>query len=149
MRPKHSAGEQGQEIVLFGVMLAMVVAVGSVLAINLVWLRAEWTALQEGAISATAAGALEVQGLPGVHTLDPDRAESATRRMLEANLEPLPFLGRRPSDIAADAIVTVTNPALADPYVELEVGIPIRLPWTGWELTLPIHAFAEAGQSPQ
>ena len=77
--------EEGQEIALFGVLLAMVVVVGSVLALNLVWLRAEWTALQEAAISAAAGGTLEVQGLPGARRLDPDRAEKAARRLLADN----------------------------------------------------------------
>ena len=155
-------GEEGQEIVLFGVLLAMVIAVGSVLAINLIWLRAEWTALQEAAISAAAAGTVEVGGLPGARALDPHDAEKAARQVLADNLATLPFLGLDPDEIAGEAEIRVLNPppgvCLADPlggpchevpFVTLEVKMPVRLPWGRWPVTLPGRAVAEAGESPQ
>ena len=66
--------EEGQEIALFGVLLAAVIATGAVLAVNLLWLRSGWTALQEATYSAAAAGTLEVGGLPGARALDAGRA---------------------------------------------------------------------------
>ena len=155
-------GEEGQEIALFGVLLAMVIAVGAVLAINLLWLRAGWTALQEAAISAAAAGTAEVGGLPGARALDPDRAEEAARRLLAANLARLPFLDGYPEEMAKEAEIQVLNPppgvCLPDPlggpchrvpFVTMQVKMPVRLPWGNWPLTLPGRAVAEAGESPE
>ncbi len=157
---KHN--EEGQEIVLFGVLLAMVLAVGSVLAINLVWLRAGWTAVQEAAISAAAAGAVEVGGLPGARSLDPDRAEWAARQNLFENLAALPFLEGDPEEMAHAAEIRVLNPGPGEcrpdplggpchnvPFVTLRVEMPVRLPWGNWPVTLPGRAVAEAGESPQ
>jgi len=155
-------GEEGQEIALFGVLLAAVIAFGAVLAVNLLWLRSGWTALQEATFSAAAAGTLEVGGLPGARALDPDRAEEATRRLLAENLARLPFLDGDPVELAKDAEVHVLNPApgvcLPDPlggpchevpFVTLRVKMPLRLPWGSWPVTLPGRAVAEAGESPQ
>jgi len=155
-------GEEGQEIALFGVLLAVVIAAGAVLAINLVWLRAEWLTLQEAAFSAAAAGTLEVEGLPGDRALDPARAEEATRRLLAANLARLPFLDGNPAEMAQEAEVHVVNPGPGEcrpdplggpchevPFVTLGVKVPLNTPWGGWRLTLPIRAVAEAGESPQ
>ncbi len=155
-------GEEGQEIVLFGVLLAAVIAVGAVLAVNLLWLRSGWTALQETALSAAAAGTLEIGGLPGARTLDPDRAEEATRWLLAENLARLPFLDGDPVELAKDAEVHVLNPAPGEclpdplggpchevPFVTLRVDMPLRLPWGRWPLTLPGRSVAEAGESPE
>ena len=155
-------GEEGQEIALFGLLLAMVVAVGAMLAVNLLWLRFGWTALQEAAISAAAAGTLEVDGLPGARALDPNEAEQAARRLLAENLTGLPFLDGDPAEIAERAEICTLNPApdecLPDPlggpchrapFVTLRVQMPVRLPWGGWRLTLPGRAVAEAGESPE
>ncbi len=155
-------GEEGQEIALFSVLLAAVIAVGAVLAVNLLWLRSSWTSLQEAAFSAAAAGTLEVSGLPGARTLDPDRAEEATRRLLAENLARLPFLDGDPVELARDAEVHVLNPAWGEclpdplggpchevPFVTLRVKMPLRLPWGSWPVTLPGRAVAEAGESPQ
>lgn len=154
--------ERGQQIVLFGVLLAAVVAVGAALATNLVWLRAEWTALQEASISAAAAGAVEVGGLPGARTLDPDDAEEAARRLLAENLTGLPFLDLDPDQIADDAEIYALNPGPGEclpdplggpcheaPFVTMNVQAPVRLPWGNWQLTLYARAVAEAGESPQ
>ena len=154
--------EEGQEIVLFGVMLAVVVAAGAVLAVDLVWLRAGWTALQEASLSAAAAGTVEVAGLPGSRALDADRAEGAARRVLAENLAALPFLDLAPGDVAARADVHVVNPPTTTcepdplggpchdtPFVSIGVDAPIRLPWGNWQLTLYCRAVAEAGESPQ
>ena len=154
--------EAGQEIVLFGVLLAVVIAVGSVLAVNLVWLRAEWMTLQETAFSAAAAGTVEVEGLPGVRRLDPDDAEKAARKLLAENLAGLPFLDLEADQIAADAEVQVLNPPPGVcqpdplggpchevPFVTLNVKVPLRLPWGDWRLVLRVRAVAEAGESPQ
>jgi hypothetical protein len=135
-------GEEGQEIALFGVLLASVIAVGAVLAVNLLWLRSGWTALQEATFSAAAAGTLEVGGLPGARALDPDRAEEATRRLLAENMARLPFLDGDPVELAKDAEVYVLNPASGEclpdplggpchevPFVTLRVQMPLRLPW--------------------
>ena len=154
--------EEGQEIALFGVLLAAVVAAGAVLAVNLLWLRSGWTALQEAAFSAAAAGTLEVDGLPGARALDPVRAEESARRLLAENLARLPFLDGDPGEMANRAEVHVLNPkpgeCLADPlggpchevpFVTLRVKMPLRLPWGSWALTLPGRAVAEAGESPE
>ena len=161
-RRLRSQREEGQEIALFGVLLAAVIAVGAVLAVNLLWLRSGWTALQEATFSAAAAGTLEVGGLPGARALDPDRAEEATRRLLAENLARLPFLDGDPVELAKDAEVHVLNPALGEcltdplggpchevPFVTLLVRMPLRLPWGSWPVTLPGRAVAEAGESPQ
>ncbi len=161
-RVTRRRGEEGQEIVLFGVLLAMVIAAGSVLAVNLVWLRAEWTAIQEATISAATAGTVEVGGLPGARSLDPDRAEEAARQVLADNLVALPLLDLDPATIAAEAEVRVLNPppgvCLPDPlggpchevpFVSMGVKAPIRLPWGNWQLTLYSRAVAEAGESPE
>jgi hypothetical protein len=158
---KHR-GEEGQEIALFGVLLAAVIAVGAVLAVNLLWLGAGWTALQEATFSAAAAGTLEVGGLPGARALDPGRAEDAARRLLAENLAYLPFLEGDPEEMAQDAEVYVLNPSpgvcLADPlggpcheapFVTLRVRMPVRLPWGNWPVALPGRAVAEAGESPE
>lgn len=154
--------EEGQEIALFGVLLAMVIAVGAVLAVNLLWLRAGWTALQEAAFSAAAAGTAEVEGLPGARALDPARAEEAARRLLAEDLARLPFLDGDPEGIAMGAEVQVLNPppgrCLPDPlggpcygvpFVTLRVNVPVRLPWGSWPVTLPGRAVAKAGESPE
>lgn len=161
-RDTRTHGEEGQEIVLFGVMLAVVIAAGAVLAVDLVWLRAGWTALQEASLSAAAAGTVEVAGLPGARALDADRAEEAARRVLEVNLAALPFLDLAPGDVAVGADVHVVNPPAATcepdplggpchdaPFVSIGVEAPIRLPWGNWQLTLYCRAVAEAGESPQ
>lgn len=155
-------GEEGQEIVLFGVLLAVVVATGAGLAVNLLWLRAGWTALQEAAFSSAAAGTLEVSGLPGVRVLDPYRAEGATRQMLAENLARLPYLDGDPKELAKDADIYVLNPSPGEclpdplggpchevPFVTLQVRMPLRLPWGNWPVTLPGRAVAEAGESPE
>jgi hypothetical protein len=155
-------GEEGQEIALFGVLLAAVIAVGAVLAVNLLWLRSGWTALQEATFSAASAGTLEVSGLPGARSLDPGRAEKATRRLLAEDLARLPYLDGDPQDVAQKAEVYVLNPApgkcLADPlggschevpFVTVRVQVPVRLPWGSWPLTLPGRAVAEAGEAPE
>lgn len=155
-------GEEGQEIALFGALLAVIIAAGAVLALNLVWLRAEWTALQEAAISAAAAGTLEVQGLPGARGLDAGRAGEAARRLLAANLARLPFVEGDAAAVAREAEVHVVNPAAGEcwpdplggpchavPFVTLRFKAPLRAPWGGWPLSLAIRAVAEAGESPQ
>jgi hypothetical protein len=155
-------GEEGQEIVLFGVLLAVVIAAGAVLAVNLLWLRSSWTALQEAAFSAAAAGTLEVGGLPGARGLDPERAEEAARRLLAGNLAELPFVDGDAEEMARQAEIEVLNPPPGEcwpdplggrchevPFVTLRVQMPVRLPWGGWPLTLPGRAVAEAGESPQ
>jgi len=155
-------GEEGQEIVLFGLLLAMVITVGAMLAVNLLWLRAGWTTLQEAAFSAAAAGTLEVGGLPGARALDPNRAEEAARRLLAENLARLPFLDGDPEEMAREAEIRALNPAPGEclpdplggpcheaPFVTLQVRMPVRLPWGGWRLTLPGRAVAEAGESPE
>ena len=159
---KKRRGEEGQEIALFGVLLAAVIAAGSVLAVNLVWLRAEWTALQEAAFSAAAAGTVEVGGLPGARNLNPHNAEQAARRLLAENLAGLPFLALDPDAIADEAEIRVLNPPPGVcrpdplggachevPFVTLGVEVPLRLPWGRWPVTLRIRAVAEAGESPQ
>ena len=153
--------EEGQEIALFGVLLAAVIATGAVLAVNLLWLRSGWTALQEATYSAAAAGTLEVGGLPGARALDAGRAEEATRRLLAENLARLPFVDGDPVDLAHDAEVHVLNPnpgeCLPDPlggpchevpFVSLRIRMPVRLPWGSWPVTLPGRAVAKAGESP-
>jgi hypothetical protein len=155
-------GEEGQEIALFGALLAMVIAAGAVLAVNLLWLGAGWTALQEAAFSAAAAGTLEVGGLPGARALDPERAEASARGLLARNLARLPFLDGDPEAMATAAEVQVVNPppgtcepdplggpCHAVPFVSLRVRMPVRLPWGSWPVTLPGRAVAEAGESPE
>jgi hypothetical protein len=154
--------EEGQEMVLFGVLLAAVLAIGAMLAVNLLWLWSGWTALQESALSAAAAGTLELNGLPGARALDPDRAEAATRWLLADNLARLPFLAGEPEEMADEAEVWVLNPAPGEclpdplggpchevPFVTLRVRMPVLLPWGHWPVTLPGRAVAEAGESPE
>lgn len=147
---KGQSREEGQEIVLFGVMLAAVVVVGGVLAINLVWLRAQWTALQEAAFSAAAAGSLQTQEIPGVRGLDEAAARDVAIRVLADNLAALPFLDGDPAAIAQGATIQVyANPPGQAPYVTLAASVPVRLPWNNVRLSLPISAVSRAGESPQ
>ena len=148
MRSGLANSERGQEIVLFGVMLAVVVTVGGMLALNLIWLRTQWTALQEAALSAAAAATLELEGVPGVQYLDKNAAKEIAERVLADNLATLPFLDAEPERIAGKAEIRVHNPPSAEPYVELEFRVPIRLPWPGWKLILSISAIAVAGETP-
>jgi hypothetical protein len=140
----------------------VIVAVGSVLAIDLIWLRAGWTALQETTISAAAAGTVEVQGTPGHRTLNPDAAREATRGTLQNNLAALPFLADTPEQIAQQAQIYVGNPppghCMPDPlggpqrcapFVSVRARAAVRLPWSGGKIVLPLRAVAETGTSPQ
>jgi hypothetical protein len=154
--------EEGQEIALFGALLAALIAVGAVLAVNLLWLRAGWTALQEATFSAAAAGTLEVGGLPGARALDPECAGEAARQVLAANLARLPFLDGDAEKMAGEAEVHVLNPGPGEclpdplggpchdvPFVTVQVRMPVWLPWGNWPVTLPGRAVAEAGESPE
>jgi hypothetical protein len=154
--------EEGQQIVLFSVLLMVILAAGSILAINLLWLRATWTALQEVTFSAAAAGTAEIDGLPGARALDPARAKDAARQLLVENLEGLPFLAADPATIGQKARIHAFNPAPgvchpdplggpchAVPFVTMGAKVPVRLPWGGWQVTLYSRAVAEASQAPQ
>jgi hypothetical protein len=155
-------GQEGQQIVLFSVLLLVIVAAGSILASNLLWLRATWTTLQEVTFSAAAAGAAELDGLPGARTLNPGQAGKAARQLLVDNLGSLPFLDEDPAKIGQKANIQVLNPApgacqpdpLGGPchevsFVTIGLDVPVRLPWGGWRLTLHSRAVAEAGESSQ
>ena len=153
--------EEGQEMILFGVLLAGLIVVGSVLAINLIVLHGQWNALNDVMVSAAAGGATRPYIFPGMIWLDPFQAKKVSRTLLRQNLAQMPFLDAPASQIANRADIRVLTPhgscvpdpfeprtCYRTPFVTIRAVIPVRLAWGEIVLSIPLHAAAQVGRTP-
>ena len=154
--------ESGQGMVLFGVLMGALIAIGSILAINLVVLVGQIDAINDILVSAAAGGAAQSTVLPGARGLDEDRAQEVARHLLRRNLQEIPFLDAPAVRIAGDADILVIDPSpglcepdpfeagvcYQSPFVTIRVVVPVRLAWGEIVLDIPMHAAAQAGQTP-
>ena len=152
--------EEGQAMVLFGVLLAMILVVGSVLALNLVFLVGQINSIKEAMVEAAAGGAMQGANIPGGAGLDEVKARNTARKLLQWNLQGIPFLAAPAAQLAAEADIRVIEPAgspepdpfepgtsYRTPFVTIRGKFPLQLVWGG-VIGVPIHAAAQVGQSP-